>query len=103
MQVRSLHAPKRFGAGLVAASEGIGMPDNLTPDGPEWAEFEPRDPNKFYVRYVARRGNGRVDLAEFKPQETRSEAEMAAKMLHDSGADVVGIIGPFGFMRIWSE
>ena len=25
------------------------MPDNLTPDGPEWAEFEPRDPNKFYV------------------------------------------------------
>ena len=55
------------------------------------------------MRYVARRGNGRVDLAELKPQETRSEAEMAAKVLHDSGADVVGIVGPLGFVRIWSE
>ena len=69
----------------------------LMPDDAAWDAFEPRDPDTWRVWFL--------DSSKHPQQLSRSEssqgAEAAAQRLHDLGGDIVGIVGPRGFVQQW--
>ena len=59
--------------------------------------FEPRDPDTWRVRFLDSSGLPQ----QLARSETFEQAIAAAQRLHELGGDVVGIVGPNGYVRLW--